>query len=54
MFPVDREAQVWFRKVDTISPDNNASHFIGGFKESCSVYRLRWQCMATQLSATIM
>ena len=54
MFPVDKEAKVWFRKVATVSPDNLVSHSIEGFKESCSVYRSRWQCMATQESDTIM
>ena len=49
-----REAQVWLGEVATVSPDNLASHSIGGFKESCSVNRLYWQCMATQESATIM
>ena len=51
---MDREAQVWLGKVATVSADNLASHSIGGFKESCSVYRLCWQRMATQESAIIM
>ena len=38
LFLVDKEAQVWFRKVATVSPYNLASHSIRGFKESCSVY----------------
>ena len=45
------EEKLYFGALCAVSADNLASLALGGFKESCTAYRMCRQCMATRDSA---
>jgi hypothetical protein len=52
VFKVKGERRTMFGTVCTVLADNLGSQALGGFKESCSAYRMCRQCMATHDTAT--
>ena len=50
-FRCEGEAKLLFGTIAAVSGNNLGSLAIGGFKESCSSYRLYRECMATPNSA---
>ena len=47
-FKLNGEAIIMFGTIAAISVDNLGSLALGGFKESCSVYRICRHCMGTR------
>ena len=47
-FSINGKPQIIFGALAVVSADNLGSLLVGGFKESCSAYRLCRHCMATK------
>jgi len=52
-FTINGQPKVLFGTIAVISADNLGSLLLGGFKESCSAYRMCRHCLCTKDESTI-